>query len=81
MGAATSRRQTTMTEHHDTDYEPHHESSPTDHVLQELALYGYRPFEDEPDPRPLPEGNVVAGSIAARSHCLAHNALFLLFPE
>ena len=64
MGAATSRRQTTMTEHHDTDYEPHHESSPTDHVLQELALYGYRPFEDEPDPRPLPEGNVVAGSIA-----------------
>jgi len=53
-----------MTEHHDTDYEPHHESSPTDHVLQELALYGYRPFEDEPDPRPLPEGNVVAGSIA-----------------
>ena len=53
-----------MTEHHDTDYEPHHASSPTDHVLQELALYGYRPFEDEPDPRPLPEGNVVAGSIA-----------------
>lgn len=53
-----------MTEHHDTDYEPHHESSPTDHLLQELALYGYRPFEDEPDPRPLPEGNVVAGSIA-----------------
>jgi hypothetical protein len=64
MGAASSRRQTAMTEHHDTDYEPHHASSPTDHVLQEIALYGYRPFEDEPDPRPLPEGNVVAGSIA-----------------
>jgi hypothetical protein len=46
------------------DFEPHHDSSPTDHVLQELQLYGYRPFEDEPDPRPLPEGNVVAGSIA-----------------
>jgi len=46
------------------DYEPHHASSPTDHVLQELQLYGYRPFADEPDPRPLPEGNRVAGAIA-----------------
>ena len=53
-----------MTYEHDTTYEPHHAASPTDHVLQELALYGYRPFADEPDPRPLPEGNVVAGSIA-----------------
>lgn len=39
-------------------------SSPTDHVLQELQLYGYRPFEDEPDPRLLPEGDRVAGAIA-----------------
>ena len=46
------------------DFEPHHDSSPTDHVLQELQLYGYRPFEDEPDPRPLPEGDRVAGAIA-----------------
>ena len=53
-----------MTEGHDTAYEPHHDSSPTDHLLQELQLYGYRPFEDEPDPRPLPEGRVIAGSIA-----------------
>ena len=53
-----------MTEEHDTAYEPHHDSSPTDHLLQELQLYGYRPFEDEPDPRPLPEGRVIAGSIA-----------------
>lgn len=51
-----------MDEH--DDYEPHHNSSPTDHVLQELQLYGYRPFEDEPDPRPLPEGNRVAGAVA-----------------
>ena len=51
-----------MDEH--DDFEPHHNSSPTDHVLQELQLYGYRPFEDEPDPRPLPEGNRVAGAIA-----------------
>ncbi|MBN9789387.1 hypothetical protein DMP17_12365 [Pseudonocardia sp. TMWB2A] len=51
-----------MDEH--DDFEPYHNSSPTDHVLQELQLYGYRPFEDEPDPRPLPEGNRVAGAVA-----------------
>ena len=49
---------------YDDDFEPVHASSPTDHVLNELQLYAYRPFEDEPDPRPLPEGNVVAGAIA-----------------
>ncbi|MGJ4859551.1 DUF2493 domain-containing protein [Labrys sp. La1] len=39
-------------------------SSPFDHMLQELQLYGYRPYENEPDPRPLPDGNRVAGAIA-----------------
>lgn len=53
-----------MTTDHDNDFEPHQSSSPTDQVLQELQLYGYRPFHDEPDPRKLPEGRVVAGSIA-----------------
>ena len=38
------------------DFEPHHESSPTDHVLNELQLHGYRPFADEPDQRLLPDG-------------------------
>jgi hypothetical protein len=55
MKAATVAVQPTehpMSEH--DDYEPHHESSPTDHVLRNLQLYGYRPFEDEPDQRPLP---------------------------
>jgi hypothetical protein len=52
------------TDHDDTDFEPPHSSSPTDHILNELQLYGYRPFHDEPDPRPLPEGNAVAGAIA-----------------
>lgn len=33
-------------------------------VLQELQLYGYRPFEDEPDPRPLPEDRLVTGALA-----------------
>ncbi|RWM09249.1 DUF2493 domain-containing protein [Mesorhizobium sp.] len=53
-----------MSNQHDTDFEPQHASSSTDHVLQELQLYGYRPFEDEPDPRSLPDVHVIAASIA-----------------
>src|SRR5271166_3246068 len=59
------RREAPMTTDRDAaGYEPPHASSPTDRVLTELQLYGYRPFEDEPDPRPLPEGPVVAGAVA-----------------
>lgn len=36
----------------------------TAYVLQEMQLYGYRPFEDEPDQRPLPEGRIAEGAIA-----------------
>ena len=50
-----------MSAEHD---EPRHASSPTDHLLQELQLYGYRPFDDEPDPRPLPEADRISGAIA-----------------
>src|SRR5258708_19865374 len=52
------------TDHDNSEFEPPHSSSPTDHVLTELQLYGYRPFHDEPDQRPLPEGDSVAGAIA-----------------
>jgi hypothetical protein len=34
--------------------ETHHSASPTAVLLDELALFGYRPHADEPDPRPLP---------------------------
>jgi hypothetical protein len=51
-----------MTDH--DDIEPPHASSPTDHVLNELQLFGYHPLDDEPDPRPLPEGKKIAGAIA-----------------
>ena len=51
-----------MSKHDDT--EPHHAASPTDHVLTELQLYGWRPYADEPDPRPLPEGDHVAGAVS-----------------
>lgn len=52
------------TDHDDTGYEPPHTSSPTDYVLSELQLYGYRPYQDEPDPRPLPEAQIVAGAVS-----------------
>jgi len=48
----------------DTDFEPPHASSPTDHVLAELQLHGYRPFQDEPDLRPLPDTHVLASAVA-----------------
>src|SRR6516165_10665566 len=51
-----------MTDH--DDIEPSHASSTTDLVLNELQLFGYRPFEDQPDPRPLPEGKTIAGAVA-----------------
>ena len=53
-----------MTDRDDTASEPQHGSSPLHHVLTELQLYGYRPFSDEPDPRPLPEGKIIAAAVA-----------------
>jgi hypothetical protein len=46
------------TDHDDTT------SSATDHAITELQLYGYRPFQDEPDSRPLPECRLIAGAVA-----------------
>jgi hypothetical protein len=51
-------------ERNETDYEQPYATSPTDHVLTELQLHGYRPFQDEPDPRPLPEARIVAAAVA-----------------
>ena len=51
-----------MTDH--GDIEPAHGVSPTEHVLSELQLFGYRPFDDQPDPRPIPEGKMIAGAVA-----------------
>src|SRR6185436_15890276 len=51
-------------ERNETDQEQPYAASPIDHVLTELQLHGYRPFQDEPDPRPLPEGRHVAAAVA-----------------
>jgi YspA, cpYpsA-related SLOG family len=52
------------TDRDDTDFELSHTSSSTDRLLSELQLYGHRPFQDEPDPRPLPEANAIGGAVA-----------------
>ena len=44
--------------------EPVHTASQTDHVLTELQLYGWRPFQDEPDPRPFPEADTVSTAVS-----------------
>ncbi|TCR94791.1 DUF2493 domain-containing protein [Rhizobium sp. BK418] len=41
----------------------HRPSSPMDRVIYEMQLHGYRPFEDEPDPRPLPEEHIARASL------------------
>lgn len=48
----------------DDAYEPYHASSPTDRVILELQMYGHRPHQDEPDPRPLPEDEVIRAGLA-----------------
>ncbi len=48
---------------HDDGYEPHHASSPTDRVIYELQMYGHRPHQDEPDPRPLPDETVIRAGL------------------
>ncbi|MGD9538406.1 MAG: DUF2493 domain-containing protein [Gammaproteobacteria bacterium] len=42
-----------------------HAASPTAHLLDELALYGHRPGQDEPDSRPLPEADAVRAELGA----------------
>ncbi len=55
-------------------YEASHESS-SSHLLDELPLYGYRPFDDEPDPRPLPSSDMVSAVLETAGDLLS--SLFL----
>ena len=45
-------------------FEPQHASSPTARIIDQLQLHGYRPNQDEPDPRPLPDEEKVRGALA-----------------
>jgi hypothetical protein len=48
--------------------------SPTAQVIEELQLFGYRPLDDGPDPRPLPDADHAVGALAEAFEALA--ALF-----
>ena len=70
IGAALSERTTAMineisTPPFDGPHSDHDERSPSPHLLDELALHGYRPFEDESDPHPLPSSD--AATLALES--------------
>ena len=53
-----------MTDHLNPDHEPHHAESSTASLLTELQLYGHRPFQDEPDTRPLPDEHTFRTALA-----------------
>lgn len=53
-----------MTDHLDPDHEPNHGESSTASLLAELQLYGHRPFQDEPDARPLPDEHTFRTALA-----------------
>lgn len=52
---------------HDTAAEP----GTTAYLLQEMQLFGHRPYEEEPDPRPLPDARLAGGAIADMFDALA----------
>lgn len=53
---------------HDIPAGPH---GSTALVLEELQLYGYRPFAGEPDPRPLPDAETVQDAMAGLFDAIA----------
>jgi hypothetical protein len=46
------------------DNEPVHATSATARALEALRMQGWRPHEDEPDPRPLPDGETLGHAIS-----------------
>ncbi len=62
-GAAELERPNTMATHLDDEFEPDHASSATEQLLEDLRLFGYRPLDDEPDPRPAPEPGAIAAAV------------------
>jgi hypothetical protein len=45
-------------------HEPRQQISSTARVIEELELFGFHPSADEPDPRPLPDADQVAGAVS-----------------
>lgn len=59
----------------DASFEPPQTSSPTDRFIFEMQLYGHRAFQDEPDPRALPEEPAVQTAITAIFSAFAETRL------
>jgi hypothetical protein len=53
------------------DFEPAHCSSATARLIEHLELYGHQPSGNEPDPRPFPDPDLVAGAIPDLFNILA----------
>lgn len=55
------------------------EPGSTAYLLQEMQLFGHRPYEDEPDPRPLPDarlaGRAIADMFDALAGCIAETRI------
>lgn len=55
------------------------EPGTTAYLLQEMQLFGHRPYEDEPDPRPLPDARLAGGAVVdmfdALAGCLAETRI------
>ncbi|MGO9473762.1 MAG: DUF2493 domain-containing protein [Rhodomicrobium sp.] len=45
-------------------HEPRQQISSTARVIEELELFGFHPSADDPDPRPLPDTDLMAGAIS-----------------
>ena len=46
-------------------------ASPSSHLLDELALHGYRPLEDDPDPRSLPTSDAASFALETAVEAIA----------
>jgi YspA, cpYpsA-related SLOG family len=52
-------------------FEPGHKSSATARVIEGLELHGFHPSASEPDPRPLPDTDQLAGAVSDMFDILA----------
>lgn len=61
-----------MLDQHDTDAftTNHHGVRQGDHLLEELLTHHYRPFEQDADPRPLPEPEAVEAAVTGAMNAL-----------
>ena len=65
----------------DTDLSDTEAASPTAHLLETLQLYGYRPFEDEPEPEPQTAQGLLYDSFDAVIAMLADTRLEADLPD